>query len=283
MSSISLGPFVLPAGAVLLLLALGVAALTGWLAGGEARARVATKLVDLFIVAVIVARVAFVLRWLEVYRDAPLTALDVRDGGFDPWAGVAAVLVLAAWQAWRTPALRRAVATGAAAGLLAWGGGSWLLQVLVSSERPVMSSVELATLEGAPVTLPSLAKGRVTVVNLWATWCPPCRREMPVLAKAQRREPGVVFVFANQREEAAIIRGYLEAERLELQNVLLDAQGRLPRETGSPGLPTTLFYDAEGRLVDAHMGALSEASLAAKLSRVGALQPSQHTPGQGRP
>jgi thiol-disulfide isomerase/thioredoxin len=283
MSSISLGPFVLPTGAVLLFLALGVAAVTGWLAGGEARARVATRLVDLFVVALIVARVAFVLRWIEIYREAPLTALDLRDGGFDPWAGVAAVLVLAAWQAWRKPALRRALAAGATAGLMAWGGGSWLLQAIQSSERPVVPSLELATLEGAPVAIASLAKGRPSVVNLWATWCPPCRREMPVLAKAQRREPGVVFVFANQREGSEIIRRYLEAEGLELRNVLLDAEGRLPRETGSPGLPTTLFYDAQGRLVDAHMGALSEASLAAKLARVGVLQPSQHTPGEDRP
>jgi thiol-disulfide isomerase/thioredoxin len=267
MSSISLGPFVLPTGAVLLLVALGVGAVTGWMLGREAKARVATKLVDLFIVAVIVARVAFVLRWLEVYREAPLTALDIRDGGFDPWAGVGAVLVLTAWQARRKPALRRALATGVAAGLLAWGGGSWLLQA-IQSDRPVMPSVELATLEGAPVAIASLAKGRPSVVNLWATWCPPCRREMPVLAKAQRREAGVVFVFANQREGPEVIRRYLEAEGLELRNVLLDAEGLLPRETGSPGLPTTLFYDAEGRLVDAHMGALSEASLAAKLSRV---------------
>jgi thiol-disulfide isomerase/thioredoxin len=274
MSSISLGPFVLPTGAVLLLLALGAAAATGWLTAGEARARVATKLVDLFIVAVIVARVAFVLRWLEVYREAPLTALDVRDGGFEAWAGLAAALVLTAWQAWRKPPLRRALLTGVAAGLLAWGGGSWLLQTLQPEDRPTMPSFDLATLEGAPVAIAALAKGRPVVVNLWATWCPPCRREMPVLAKAQRRQPGVVFVFANQREGPEVIRRYLEAERLELQNVLLDAEGRLPRETASPGLPTTLFYDAEGRLLDAHMGALSEASLAAKLSRVAAPQPS---------
>ena len=283
MSSISLGPFVLPAGAVLLFLALGVAAMTGGLVGGEAKARVATKLVDLFVVAVIVARVAFVLRWLAAYREAPLTALDLRDGGLDPWAGAAAVLVLTAWQAWRKPALRRALAAGAAAGLLAWGGGLWLLQAIQPSERPVMPSFELATLEGDPVAIAALAKGRPSVVNLWATWCPPCRREMPVLAKAQRREPGVVFVFANQREGPEVIRRYLDAEGLELRNVLLDAEGRLPRETGSPGLPTTLFYDAQGRLVDAHMGALSEASLAAKLARVRVLQPSQHTPGEDRP
>lgn len=278
MSSISLGPFVLPTGAVLLLVALGAAALTGWLLGGDARARAATKIVDLFIVALVVARVAFVLRWLEVYRDAPLTALDVRDGGFEAWAGVAAVLALTAWQAWRRPALRRALATGAAAGLLAWGGGSWLLRTLQSSERPVMPSFELATLEGVPVKLAALTKGRPAVVNLWATWCPPCRREMPVLARAQRREPGVVFVFANQREAPELIRRYLEAEGLELRNVLLDAKGRLPRETGSPGLPTTLFYDADGHLLEAHMGALSDASLAAKLSRMRAPQSSQRAP-----
>ncbi|MBA3591443.1 MAG: TlpA family protein disulfide reductase [Methylibium sp.] len=125
--------------------------------------------------------------------------------------------------------------------------------------------VPLMTLEGAPVDLPAFAKGQPTVVNLWATWCPPCREEMPMLALAQERETSVRFVFANQGESAAVVRRYLYDEILALDNVLLDAASALRPAVGARGLPTTLFYDAEGRLVARHVGAISKAALASKL------------------
>ena len=106
------------------------------------------------------------------------------------------------------------------------------------------------------------------VVNLWASWCPPCRREMPVLAAAQQRETGVMFVFANQGEDAATAQRYLGDSALHLANVLLDSGTELGRTVGSTALPTTLFYDAGGRLVDTHLGELSAASLASKLNQL---------------
>lgn len=106
------------------------------------------------------------------------------------------------------------------------------------------------------------------MVNLWTTWYGPCRREMPVLAAAKARHSGVVFVFANQGESAEAVRRYLDTERLGLPHVLLDPQSRLGPALGSGGLPTTVFFDRQGQRVDAHMGALNAAALAAKLSSV---------------
>ena len=86
-----------------------------------------------------------------------------------------------------------------------------------------------------------------------------------MLAAAQRRETGVAFVFVNQGESAGAVRAYLIDQDLALQQVLLDPASALGPAVGSRGLPTTLFYDARGRLVDAHFGVLNGAALAARL------------------
>src|SRR3546814_3525461 len=88
---------------------------------------------------------------------------------------------------------------------------------------------------------------------------------MPVLSKAQEERGDVTFVFVNQGESESEIRDYLRESHLQLSNVLLDPFSSVMQESGSRGLPTTLFFDADGRLVDTHMGELSNASLAVKL------------------
>ena len=125
---------------------------------------------------------------------------------------------------------------------------------------------------GGAVRLPEFT-GRPMVVNLWATWCPPCRREMPVLAEAQAQRADVAFVFVNQGEGANEVRDYLRGGAMALRNVVLDPASRVSQSTGARGLPTTLFFDAGGRLVDVHMGELTRAGLAQKLRRFGATQP----------
>jgi hypothetical protein len=91
---------------------------------------------------------------------------------------------------------------------------------------------------------------------------------MPVLAEAQRNESDMTFLFVNQGEGERVIADFLDAAGLGLQNVLLDTDGRLGRHVGSSALPTTLFYDAEGRQVGSHLGELSRASLARALEKL---------------
>lgn len=80
------------------------------------------------------------------------------------------------------------------------------------------------------------------------------------------RLPDVEFIFANQGESADAIRQYLTAERLDLKNVLLDPHMKLGAQAGSGGgLPTTLFFNAEGRLVERHLGEISAGELAEKV------------------
>jgi thiol-disulfide isomerase/thioredoxin len=136
----------------------------------------------------------------------------------------------------------------------------------------MLPKVALSTLAGAPVDLLRLAAGKPIVVNLWASWCPPCRREMPVLAAAQKQEKEFLFVFANQGEDGTAAQNYLLGAGLDMTNVLLDPGTNFGHEAGSTALPTTLFYDANGRLVNSALGELSVASLTSKLDQLRVLK-----------
>jgi thiol-disulfide isomerase/thioredoxin len=263
-----MGPFAMPTQWVLLLICAAVAAIVGYFVGRRQQVRIGASLIDMFLAAVVAARITFVAVWFEHYRSAPWTALDIRDGGFTPWAGALAAVLLALWQGWRHAGLRAPLLTGLLAGSLIWLASPALLRLGSGPALADLGAISFMTLQEKPETLASVARGRPAVVNLWATWCPPCRREMPVLAAAQQQFPGVSFIFVNQGEYVPTVQKYLAASQLTLTDVLLDPGKKLAEQLGSMALPTTLFYDASGRLVDTHLGALSSASLDSKLQKI---------------
>ncbi|MGE8500378.1 MAG: prolipoprotein diacylglyceryl transferase family protein [Pseudomonas sp.] len=262
MLTIDIGPLALAVHHVLLLGSLLLATLTGWWVGRRSQTNPEQQVFGLLIVALLVARVAFVVGYFEHYQDAPWRMLDIRDGGFIAWPGVVAASLLGAWQAWRHRHSRKALGLALLVGVLSWGGGTLVLQAFERGTR--LPEIALQDSQGATVALQDY-RGKPLVINLWATWCPPCRREMPVLAEAQRSESGVTFLFVNQGEGLGDVQRFLDGQSLGLQNVLLDINGQLGRQVGSRALPTTLFYDAEGRQLGSHLGELSSASLARAL------------------
>ena len=270
MLSLQIGPLALPTGLVLLFLSLCVAYGVAWWLRRYRQLPDAGPLVsDLLIAGLLAARLAFVLRWHEQYFAAHWSILNIRDGGFLAPAGIAAALAIAAWRCRRPAmaAMRRPLAISVASGALAWGVLSAGMG-LAYDKPTALPAVALQTLAGAPTTLAALAGGKPMVVNLWASWCPPCRREMPVLAAAQQARADIVFVYANQREDAAAASAFLDSSGVTLRNVVFDSVAALGKAAGSSALPTTLFYDAQGRLVDTHLGELSDASLASKLQKI---------------
>jgi thiol-disulfide isomerase/thioredoxin len=111
-------------------------------------------------------------------------------------------------------------------------------------------------------------EGRPVVVNLWASWCPPCRREMPLLAQTAAAQPDVAFLFVNQGESSETIRRYLARDRLELGHVLLDPAMAVSRHYAAQGLPVTLFLRPDGTLASLHTGEISREALAAGIDGI---------------
>jgi thiol-disulfide isomerase/thioredoxin len=214
-------------------------------------------------VGVLAARLGHLALNAQAYADSPAAVFDIRDGGWHLASGLAGGMAWLLWRGWRAPALRRPLAAGATAGLLLWGAGLALLHRGEPTGYPDVTLARLA--DGQAQTLAQAAQGRPVVVNLWASWCGPCREEMPALAAAQQRHPDVGFLFVNQGETPDKVRLYLAREGLPLQEVLLDPSSTLGRAIGSGGLPTTLFLDPQGRHVDAHFGVLSASSLQARV------------------
>lgn len=264
MTSLNIGPLALPAAPALLLAAFVLAAgLAAWLSPpGEARARVDTTLWLALAAGLLAARGVHVLRHAEAYAGMPWAMLDVRDGGWHALSGwLVGLLVVMARQA-RHAADRRPLGAAVALGVLLWAGGDAWLTARNHASDAGLPAVPLSALNGPAVKpLSELADGRPLVVNLWATWCGPCRAELPVLADAQRRHPGVRFVFVNQGETAPAVQAFLAREGLELSDLWLDRASLLGPALGSRGLPTTLFVDAAGRLRHAHLGVINAAAL----------------------
>lgn len=266
MLSVGVGPLSLSIGHLLIVLAFVVALIVGALTGRKQKTPISGSLADIFLVAMISARIGFVVRYFEHYQGDWLGMIDIRDGGFDPVTGLIVALIFTGFLMWRRANIRRALGAAVAAGMITWGFTTGAI-ALINQQTQGLPEVALTDLNEQPVSLADIARGQPVVVNLWATWCPPCIREMPVLEEAQQRYPGINFVFANQGEHPETIRRFLNEQNLHLDHVLSDRPGSFGRVVGSHGLPTTLFYNAEGNLVDTHMGELSRASLARGLER----------------
>ena len=110
-------------------------------------------------------------------------------------------------------------------------------------------------------------KGKVVLLNFWATWCAPCREEMPYLDALQSEMGGedfaVVAIAAGHNPPPAV-RKFLDEENITHLPVLLDPRQALAREMGVMGLPVTLLIDREGNEIARLMGGADWSSDTAK-------------------
>lgn len=145
--------------------------------------------------------------------------------------------------------------------LLAACGGSDV-DISAIPELPTISTAELEAL---------LAESEVpVVVNVWASWCVPCRSEGPLLATAATASPQVRFVGLNVRDDQEGARGFIAEFFADApMDHLLDADGNIPVELGgSRGVPLTFFYAPGGELIELHTGVIDERTLALQINEI---------------
>lgn len=267
--ALQIGLLSLPWTLLLVFAAIGLAHGVGqWLAR-RAGLDAGPQLLRMLLVAVIAARLAFVFVYRDAYLDDWLGIVDIRDGGWMPMAGLMAAGLYVLHVGTRRGLLRKPLWAAYGSGTALYAAGTVAMALGAASHQP-LPALSLVGLQGQAVALQQFA-GKPVVVNLWATWCPPCRREMPALAAAQQRHPDVHFVFANQGESAGKVLAFLAGNRLVLHNVVLDVRGEVARHFGHRALPTTLFFDARGMLADVRIGEVSQATLTERLARLGVL------------
>ena len=126
----------------------------------------------------------------------------------------------------------------------------------------------LVDMDGQPFQL-SAFQGKPVVVNFWATWCPPCRAEMPLLEKyAQKYSKDLVLVGVNQLESHETVHSFIAEFGIHFP-IVLDENGVAARLYYTQSYPVTFFISAEGILKAQHRGELNENLLVSYLGTLG--------------
>jgi thiol-disulfide isomerase/thioredoxin len=142
-----------------------------------------------------------------------------------------------------------------------------------SAAAPVVGApapdFELTSLDGASLRLTDL-RGQVVALNFWATWCAPCRDEMPLLEAALEKygAEGLAILAIDADEPASLVTDFRDELGVSLP-LLLDPGGEVQQLYRVRGYPTTYFVDRDGVIQVQHMGILSEGQLERYLGSLG--------------
>lgn len=178
------------------------------------------------------------------------------------------------------PPLRVLLASVGAAALVAGGVGTYLSlersgeQSGAPTVTPARSETSIIRLHAAPRALPPIAfqdgkgrpvtladfRGKAVLLNVWATWCAPCREEMPSLDRLQKALGGPAFevvAVSIDTGGAAVVERFYKEVGIGALAIYVDPTMRAAGELRTPGVPTTLLIDAEGRELGRHAGPAS--------------------------
>lgn len=127
---------------------------------------------------------------------------------------------------------------------------------------------KLNLLGGQPLSLGSL-KGKVVVVNFWATWCEPCKAEMPLFESAYQEYPDRLVILAvNDSETEDVVSRFVSDLGISFP-VVLDSQAKVSSQYFIRAYPTSIFLDTKGVIRAQHVGVLNESLLNGYLEKAG--------------
>ncbi|MFC1897402.1 peroxiredoxin family protein [Chloroflexota bacterium] len=128
---------------------------------------------------------------------------------------------------------------------------------------------QLQSLDGQTVALGNL-RGKPVLINFWATWCPPCRSEMPYIQDIYEEwtDKGLVLLAINIGESSSTVRDFMQSHNLSF-TVLLDTKQDVAQNYNITGIPTTLFIDKDGIIQDKEIGPFQNAAqIANRLNKI---------------
>lgn len=126
----------------------------------------------------------------------------------------------------------------------------------------------LTGLDGKPVKLSDF-RGKAVLLNFFASWCPPCRAEMPDIESTyeENKAAGAVVLAVDMQEEAGVVSNYATATGLTFP-IVLDRSGLVATNYRITALPTSFFIDKDGVIRDMQIGAMSKNIMLSRLKKV---------------
>lgn len=148
---------------------------------------------------------------------------------------------------------------------LSTGDPSRLPSALIGKPVPAFNLPRVEGLELAGKPMPGLsnvdlARGEVSIVNVWASWCVPCREEQPVLARLAARAKAPLLGI-NHKDAAADAKGFLATYGNPFQRIGADRDGRVSIDFGVYGVPETFIVDGKGRIAFRHVGPITDTDI----------------------
>ena len=122
----------------------------------------------------------------------------------------------------------------------------------------------LKNLNGDKIKLLDLSQKGTVLVNFWASWCAPCKEEVPTLNEIQRkyRDRGLTVVGVSVEDPAPAVVSFMKRHNVQY-SVLLDSDGRVSRRYGLIGFPTNILIDRQGKILFLKPGLIDEKEMAA--------------------
>ena len=211
----------------------------------------------------VAARLGHVVEYAVNFAAEPWRVFAVWQGGFSWIWGATGVVAITLYHL-RTVRLNLWATFALGVSLVTWNTAHQLTSASAATPLP---PIALKQLNGSSVKLEKF-KGKPIVINLWATWCPPCRHEMPMMADFAAATDKVTFLFINHGEIPKTINAFLDSENIKLKHVLLDPAAQIAGHYKTRGLPMTLFIGADGNSRVTYFGQMSREALNKYVSRL---------------